>query len=63
MVKNDQPLRIIAVLFLAPYLIYCGKKYNNQNLIFLGILFLIIEIYCLLFVKEYELKLMRLVVK
>lgn len=51
MVKNDQPLRIIAVLFLAPYLIYCGKKYNNQNLIFLGILFLIIEIYCLLFVK------------
>jgi len=52
MLKNDQPLRIIAVIFLAPYLIYSGKKCNNKNLIFLGILFLIVEIYCLLFVKS-----------
>jgi len=51
---TEQPLRVIAVLFVGPYIIYCGKKYNNDILFALGILFMIIEIYCLLFMKAKE---------
>jgi len=49
--KSEQPLRVLAVLVVGPYLIYTGKKHKDNTLIVLGVLFMIIEIYCLLFIK------------
>ena len=49
---TEQPLRVIAVLAVGPYLIYCGEKYEDDILRWLGILFIVIEIYCLLFIKK-----------
>lgn len=46
---SEQPGRIFAILLFAPYLIYCGIKYKNYLLFFLGIIFIIYELFWVIF--------------
>jgi hypothetical protein len=39
------------IILIAPYLIYCGYIYNNIYLIVLGIIFMIYEIFWIIFYK------------
>ena len=52
---TDQPLRIVAVFIFAPILITKGKKYHDNFLIILGILFIIIELFCIFFMEPKKL--------
>ena len=53
---TDQPLRVVAVFVFAPILISKGKKYHDRFLITLGILFIIIELFCIFFMEPKELE-------
>lgn len=48
---TEQPGRLLAIILIAPYLIYCGYIYNNIYLIVLGIIFMIYEIFWVIFYK------------
>tara|TARA_Y100000591_G_C21670650_1_gene612733 strand:+ start:401 stop:604 length:204 start_codon:yes stop_codon:yes gene_type:complete len=48
---SEQPGRLLAIILIAPYLIYCGYIYNNIYLIVLGIIFMIYEIFWVIFYK------------
>lgn len=48
---SEQPGRLVAIILIAPYLIYCGYIYNNIYLIVLGIIFMIYEIFWVIFYK------------
>ena len=51
MVITEQPGRILAIFVFAPYLIYCGYIYNNKLLLLFGIIFLIYELFWIIFYK------------
>ena len=53
---TEQPLRILAVIIFAPILLLKGKKYHDTFLIISGILFIIIELFCIFYIKPKELK-------
>ena len=42
---SEQPGRIFAIFVVGPYLIYKGSHYNDKLLKFLGILFIIYELF------------------
>tara|TARA_B100000787_G_scaffold170105_1_gene164046 strand:- start:11160 stop:11381 length:222 start_codon:yes stop_codon:yes gene_type:complete len=46
---SEQPGRFFAILLFAPYLIYCGYKYKDPLLFFLGIIFIIYELFWVIF--------------
>ena len=49
MIITDQPGRVFAIIFLAPFLINCGYKYDNVLLILIGIIFFIYELFWIIF--------------
>jgi Mn2+/Fe2+ NRAMP family transporter len=53
---TDQPLRVIAVFVFAPILILKGKKYHDRFLITLGILFIIVELFCIFYMEPKQLE-------
>ena len=42
---SEQPGRIIAILFIGPYLIHSGFKFKENIMIYLGILFILYELF------------------
>lgn len=48
---TDQPGRVFAIIVLAPYLFYLGKKHNDQSLAVIGFVFFFYEIYWVSFAK------------
>ena len=46
---SEQPGRIFGTLFFGPFVIYCGYKYKEFLLLSLGIMFIIYEIFWILF--------------
>ena len=46
---SDQPGRFFAILLFGPFLIYCGYKYEDFLLFFLGIIFIIYELFWVIF--------------
>ncbi len=48
---TEQPGRYFAILFLGPYLIYTGKKYHDKILFYIGILFIIYELFWIIYYK------------
>jgi len=46
---SEQPGRVFAILLFGPYLIYCGIKYKNYLLLFLGIIFIVYELFWVMF--------------
>ena len=46
---SDQPGRFFAILLFGPFLIYCGYKYKDFLLFFLGIIFIIYELFWVIF--------------
>ncbi len=45
MLISEQPGRIFAILVIGPYLIYKGYKFRDNILIYLGILFILYELF------------------
>jgi membrane-bound ClpP family serine protease len=58
---SEQPGRIFAIIFLAPYLIYCGYNYNNLILIIIGIVFFFYEIFWVIFYKPKTIELVNVI--
>jgi len=48
---SEQPGRYFAILLFAPYLIYCGYKYKDPLLFISGIVFIIYELFWVIFVE------------
>ena len=48
---NEQPVRFLAIFIFAPYIIYCGYKYNNLLLLLFGIIFFFYELFWICFYK------------
>ena len=42
---SEQPGRIIAIFFIAPFLLWCGYRYENKILIVLSIVFFFYELF------------------
>ena len=42
---SEQPGRIIAILFIGPYLIHSGFKFKENIMIYLGFLFILYELF------------------
>jgi hypothetical protein len=53
---TEQPLRIAAVFIFAPILLLKGKKYHDHFLIISGILFIIIELFCIFYMEPKQLE-------
>ena len=45
MILTDQPGRVFAILIFSPFLIYKGYVYNDQYLLFLGLLLFFWDLY------------------
>ena len=52
---TDQPLRVAAVLVFAPILFMKGKKYHDDFLVLFAILFIIVEVFCIIFMSPKQL--------
>jgi hypothetical protein len=46
---SEQPGRYFAILLFGPFLIFCGYKYKDLLLLLLGIIFIIYELFWIIF--------------